>query len=47
MSTLAGIDVSATGQGPDFNWAAWRGHIEFAFIKATEGLMSTDPGVAL
>lgn len=41
--TLAGIDVSAIGQGTAFNWGAYRGRIQFAFAKATEGITFTDP----
>jgi len=41
--TIAGIDVSAAGQGADFNWAAWRGKIGFAAIKISEGTGYADP----
>lgn len=40
--TLAGIDVSAIGQGL-FDWAAWRGRIQFAGIKISEGVTFADP----
>ena len=43
---LNGIDVSGIGQGASFDWAAWRGRIAFAFIKATEGTTFTDPDFA-
>lgn len=43
MSYLEGIDVSAW-QGA-FNWAPWKGHIEFASCKATEGT-AVDPDFA-
>lgn len=43
MAPLSGIDVSGIGQGPRFDWAAYRGKIAFAFIKATEGLTFVDP----
>lgn len=46
MGTLAGIDVSAIGQGEAFNWPAYRGHIEYAFAKATEGMAFADPDYA-
>lgn len=36
-----GIDVSNNNGA--FNWDAWRGHIDFAEIKATEGLSFQDP----
>lgn len=42
MTTIPGIDVSGIGQGPDFDWAGWRGRIDFAFAKATEGLTFRD-----
>jgi lysozyme len=41
--TLNGIDVSAAGQGASFNWSAWKGKIQFAGIKISEGLDYTDP----
>lgn len=41
--TLAGIDVSAVGQGPAFDWAAWRGRIQFAGVKISEGVTFADP----
>jgi GH25 family lysozyme M1 (1,4-beta-N-acetylmuramidase) len=41
--TLAGIDVSAIGQGDAFDWAAWKGRIAFAGIKVSEGLGYADP----
>lgn len=42
MTTLAGIDVS-NWQGASFDWVSYRGKIQFAFIKASEGLNFTDP----
>lgn len=42
MTTIPGIDVSGIGQGADFDWSAWRGRIDFAFAKATEGLTFKD-----
>lgn len=45
--TLTGIDVSATGQGLDFDWAAWHGKIQFAYAKATEGTSFRDPAFAV
>lgn len=44
--TLAGIDVSAAGQGANFNWQAWKGKIAFAGIKISEGLAYADPDAA-
>ena len=41
--TLSGIDVSAAGQGPGFDWEAWRGKIQFAAVKVTEGVHYDDP----
>jgi GH25 family lysozyme M1 (1,4-beta-N-acetylmuramidase) len=43
MIALAGIDVSAIGQGVHFNWGAWRGKIAFAGIKISEGTGFADP----
>jgi lysozyme len=40
-STLEGIDVS--NNNGLINWEQWRGHIDFAEIKATEGLTFDDP----
>jgi lysozyme len=37
-----GIDVS-DNNGPDFNWAEWKEHIQFGMAKATEGLYFLDP----
>jgi lysozyme len=36
-----GIDVS--NNNGNFNWPHWNGHVEFAMIKATEGLTFVDP----
>jgi lysozyme len=36
-----GIDVSSNNG--KFNWPSWNGHIEFAMMKATEGLTFIDP----
>ena len=44
MADAAGIDVS-NYQGT-FNWQAQKGHIAFAFMKATEGATYTDPDFA-
>jgi GH25 family lysozyme M1 (1,4-beta-N-acetylmuramidase) len=44
--TLAGIDVSAVGQGGSFNWSAWKGKIQFAGIKISEGTTYADPDAA-
>lgn len=44
--TLAGIDVSAAGQGAAFNWAPYRGEVSFAFTKISEGLNYADPSAA-
>jgi lysozyme len=44
--TLAGIDVSAAGQGATFDWAAYQGKISFAGIKISEGLTFADPDAA-
>ena len=41
--TLAGIDVSAAGQGANFPWASYKGKIAFAGIKVSEGLTYADP----
>lgn len=41
MPELNGIDIS-NHQGT-FDWAAWKGKIQFAFAKATEGLDYRDP----
>jgi lysozyme len=46
MTSIAGIDVSAIGQGASFDWAAERGTIGFAFAKASEGLTFDDPDFA-
>jgi GH25 family lysozyme M1 (1,4-beta-N-acetylmuramidase) len=43
---LNGIDVSAAGQGPNFNWPAYRGKIAFAGVKISEGLNYADPDAA-
>jgi GH25 family lysozyme M1 (1,4-beta-N-acetylmuramidase) len=45
MTTLTGIDVS-NFQGGAFDWTAWRGRIQFAFAKATEGTGFRDPDFA-
>jgi GH25 family lysozyme M1 (1,4-beta-N-acetylmuramidase) len=37
-----GIDVS-DNNGPHFDWESWKGHIEFAMCKATEGDTFLDP----
>lgn len=42
--TLNGIDVSAY-QG-DFNWQSYKGKIQFAGIKVSEGLKEADPYAA-
>lgn len=44
--TLAGIDVSAAGQGANFDWATFAGEISFAGIKISEGLTFADPDAA-
>ncbi len=44
--TLAGIDVSAIGPGPHFGWPSWRGRIQFAGIKVSEGTAFADPDAA-
>lgn len=41
--TLAGIDVSAIGQGTAFDWVPYKGKIAFAYAKATEGTGFADP----
>lgn len=46
MTTLNGIDVSAAGQGASFPWASWKGKIQFAGIKISEGLDYADPDAA-
>lgn len=43
--TLNGIDVSAAGQGA-FNWQPYRGKVQFAFCKISEGLTFADPQAA-
>lgn len=40
--TLAGIDVS-NYQGPAFDWPSWRGKIQFAGVKVSEGTTFADP----
>lgn len=44
--TLSGIDVSAVGQGANFNWSAYKGKIAFAGIKISEGTGFADPDAA-
>ena len=44
MANAAGIDLSSFQ--PSFDWAAEKGQISFAFIKATEGVTITDPTFA-
>jgi lysozyme len=44
--TLAGIDVSAAGQGANFPWASYKGKIAFAGIKISEGTTFADPDAA-
>ena len=44
MANAAGIDLSSFQ--PSFNWAAEKGRISFAFIKATEGMTIRDPTFA-
>lgn len=44
--TLAGIDVSAAGQGPNFPWPQYHGKIQFAGVKVSEGLGYADPYAA-
>lgn len=44
--TLSGIDVSAAGQGAAFNWQAWKGRVQFAGIKISEGTSYADPDAA-
>jgi GH25 family lysozyme M1 (1,4-beta-N-acetylmuramidase) len=46
MTTLSGIDVSASGQGASFDWAAYRGKISFAGIKISQDLDYADPDAA-
>lgn len=46
MTTLPGIDVSAAGQGANFDWPSWRGRIAFAAVKVSEGLIYADPYAA-
>jgi GH25 family lysozyme M1 (1,4-beta-N-acetylmuramidase) len=41
VANAAGIDVSSFQ--PSFDWAAERGRISFAFVKATEGMTVRDP----
>lgn len=41
--TLNGIDTSAAGQGASFNWTPYRGKVQFAFTKISEGLTFADP----
>ena len=43
--SLNGIDVSNL-QGASFDWAPYKGRIQFAFIKATEGTGFRDPDYA-
>lgn len=44
MANAAGIDLSSFQ--PSFDWAAEKGRISFAFIKATEGMTVKDPEFA-
>ena len=44
MANAAGIDLSSFQ--PSFDWAAEKGRISFAFIKATEGMTIRDPEFA-
>jgi lysozyme len=41
--TLNGIDVSAAGQGTQFDWAPHKGSAHFAFTKVSEGVGYGDP----
>jgi lysozyme len=41
--TLNGIDVSHAGQGAGFPWASYKGKVQFAFTKVSEGLAYADP----
>ena len=45
MTRPQGIDIS-DNNGPNFDWEAWRHHIQFAMVKCTEGLTYTDPTFA-
>lgn len=40
--SLAGIDVSAIGQGANFDWEPYRGKIQFAGIKISEDVNFAD-----
>lgn len=40
---INGIDVSAAGQGAGFPWESYRGKIDFAGVKISEGLGYADP----
>jgi GH25 family lysozyme M1 (1,4-beta-N-acetylmuramidase) len=44
-TALAGIDVSAY-QGSSFPWESYRGKIQFAGVKISEGLKGADPYAA-
>jgi GH25 family lysozyme M1 (1,4-beta-N-acetylmuramidase) len=44
VANAAGIDLSSFQ--PSFDWAAEKGRISFAFIKATEGMTVRDPAFA-
>ena len=44
--TLAGIDVSAVGQGPNFPWPQWKNKIQFAGVKVSEAATFADPDAA-
>jgi GH25 family lysozyme M1 (1,4-beta-N-acetylmuramidase) len=44
--TLAGIDVSAIGQGASFDWTLDKGKLGFAFAKITQGMTIADPDAA-
>lgn len=44
--TIAGIDVSAAGQGGNFSWAPYKGKIGFAGVKVSEGTGYADPYAA-
>lgn len=41
--TLAGIDVSAAGQGAAFPWSSYKGKIQFAGVKISQATDYGDP----